>query len=72
MTPTLVTNYRINHNHNFNWQDVKILDNEPSYSKRLISEMVHVKRQKQGLNKQVETESLPEPYHQIIQSLSPS
>jgi len=31
---------------------------------------IHIKRQKQGLNKQKDTESLPESYLQIIQSLS--
>jgi len=44
---------------NFNWKQVKILDNEPSYNKRLISEMIHIKIQNQDLNSQVETESLP-------------
>ncbi|KYQ50740.1 Uncharacterized protein F54H12.2, partial [Trachymyrmex zeteki] len=48
------------------------VDEEPSYDKRLISEKIHIKRQKQGLNKQAETKSLPESYLQIIQSLSPS
>ncbi|KYQ46783.1 hypothetical protein ALC60_14208 [Trachymyrmex zeteki] len=41
---TVVTDHRVNYNHSFNWKDVKILDNEPSYNKRLISEMVHIKR----------------------------
>ena len=59
--------------HMMMWMRIKEpnLDNEPSYNKRLISEMVHIKMQKQGLNRQVETELLPEPYHQIIKSLSP-
>ena len=39
-----------------------ILDVEPSYNKRLISEMIHIKKQRQGINKQNDTESLPEPY----------
>jgi len=34
-----------------------------NHHKRLMSEMVHIKMQKQGLNRQVETESLPELYH---------
>ena len=52
----------------FRWNDVKILDNESFYNKRLISEMINIKRQ--GLNKQNNTESLPESYSQIIQSFS--
>jgi len=51
---------------------MKILDSESSYNKRLISEMILIKRQKQNLNKQNDTESLSEPYLQITQSLSPS
>ena len=42
--------------------DVKILDKAPSYNKRLISEMVHIKTQKLGLNKQNDTESLSNYY----------
>jgi len=34
--------------------------------------MIHIKRQKQDLNRQNDTESLPESYLPIIQSLSPS
>ena len=49
-----------------------ILDIESSYNKRLISEMVHIKKQKHGINKQNDTESLPELYSNIIHSFSPS
>ncbi|KYN22373.1 hypothetical protein ALC57_05227 [Trachymyrmex cornetzi] len=71
-SPTVITDHRINLDHNFKWDNVKILDCESSYNKRLVSEMVHIKRQKQGLNKMNDTESLPDFYSQIIQSLSPS
>ena len=64
----LSSDYRIN----FRWNEMKILDSESSYNKRLISEMILIKRQKQNLNKQNDTESLSEPYLQITQSLSPS
>jgi len=30
---------------NFNWKNVQILDNEQNYSKRLISEIVHIIKQ---------------------------
>ncbi|XP_018407698.1 PREDICTED: putative sodium-dependent multivitamin transporter [Cyphomyrmex costatus] len=43
LTFTLVSSYilstRLEKNHNFNWDEVDILDIEPSYSRRLISEM---------------------------------
>ncbi|KYQ50966.1 hypothetical protein ALC60_09904, partial [Trachymyrmex zeteki] len=68
-SPTVITNHRIDQNHNFDWHNVEILDREASYNKRLISEMVHIKRQTHGLNKQNDTDSLPESYLNIIQSL---
>ena len=32
--------------YNFDWNKVKILDREPSYNKRLTSEMIFIKRNK--------------------------
>ncbi|KAG5314511.1 SETMR methyltransferase, partial [Acromyrmex insinuator] len=40
--------------------------------KRLISEMVQIKKQKHGINRQNDIESLPELYSNIIHSLFPS
>jgi len=41
--------------HQFDWENVKILDEEMNYNKRLISEMIFIKRQKHGLNAQMDT-----------------
>ena len=57
-SPTVITNHRIKCNHNFGWSNVKILDKEPLYKKRMVSKIVHIKKQSQGLNKQSESESL--------------
>ncbi|KYM97515.1 hypothetical protein ALC62_11809, partial [Cyphomyrmex costatus] len=38
-SPPVISNHRIEKNHNFDWENVKILDVEPSYNKRLISEI---------------------------------
>jgi len=54
-----------------NWNDIKIVDNEPSYSKRLISEMIHIKKQSYDLNKQSDTELL-DTYLPMIELLSPT
>jgi len=62
----MITEHRINHN--FNWKDVKILDKEPSYNKRLIPEMIYLKRQKISLNRQNDIESLSDSYQNILQS----
>ncbi|KYN27545.1 hypothetical protein ALC57_03064 [Trachymyrmex cornetzi] len=69
---SVISDHRMNSNHDFKWNEVKILDKEASYNKRLISEIIFIKMQKQGINKQNDTEALPESYSQIIQSLSQS
>ncbi|KYQ51473.1 hypothetical protein ALC60_09424 [Trachymyrmex zeteki] len=47
----VITSHRIDQNHNFDWDNVEILDREAFFNKRLISKMVHIKRQTHGLNK---------------------
>jgi len=42
-SPSVISEHRINHNHNLEWDNVRIIDNEPSYRKRLISEMIYIK-----------------------------
>ncbi|KYN28480.1 hypothetical protein ALC57_02092 [Trachymyrmex cornetzi] len=59
-------------NYDFKWNNVRILDIEPSYRKRLISEMVYIKKQTHGINRQNDTESLPDSYTNMISSLSSS
>ncbi|KYM76652.1 hypothetical protein ALC53_12947, partial [Atta colombica] len=49
---TIISDHCMNLNHNFKWNEVKILHKEASYNKRLISEMIHIKKQRQGNNKQ--------------------
>ncbi|XP_018353715.1 PREDICTED: uncharacterized protein LOC108755288 [Trachymyrmex septentrionalis] len=44
----------------------KILYEEPSYRKRLISEMLHIKKQRNSLNLQTDTEGLNKAYLPII------
>lgn len=66
---SVITEHRINHNHDFDWDDVKMLDTENNYTKRLISEMIHIKRQLNSLNYQTDTECLPDIYENIINDL---
>jgi len=46
--------------------DVEILDEEPYLGKRLVSEMLHIKKQTYSLNSQTDTEGLHEAYFPII------
>jgi len=59
---SVITDHRLEFNHDFNWIDVKILNSEPNFNKRLISEMLFIKRQNNGLNLQTDTEGLHEVY----------
>ncbi|XP_018337091.1 PREDICTED: uncharacterized protein LOC108745430 [Trachymyrmex septentrionalis] len=61
---SVITEHRLRHNHDFQWDNVLILDEEPSYRKRLISELLHIKRQKNSLN--LQTEGLYKAYFPII------
>lgn len=40
----------LNYNHNFDWDNVEILDFKPRYYKRLISEIIHIKSLKNSIN----------------------
>jgi len=64
--PSVISSHRLDFQHEFIWDNVKILDREPSYYKRLIAEMIHVKKQSHGLNKQQDTESFPDSYIPIL------
>jgi len=47
---SVITDHRISSSHEFDWENVEILDRERYLTKRLISEMLHIKRQKNSLN----------------------
>ena len=51
---------------NFQWNNVQILDEELSYRKRLISKMLHIKKQKNSFNLQTDTEGLHKAYLPIV------
>lgn len=68
-SPSVISQHRIELDHQFDWEGVSIVDGEKSYSKRLTSEMLNIKRQTHGLNKQSDTEFLPESYTPILNLL---
>jgi len=65
-TLSTISLHRQEEAHEFDWENVKILDKEQSYSKRLTSEMLHIKRQKSPLNIQSDTIFFPENYTTIV------
>lgn len=56
--------------HEFDWENVGILDEEPYVGKRLISEMIFIKRQINSLNLQSDTEKLNNSSLQLIEKFS--
>jgi len=67
-TPSVISSHRMQ-DHEFDWACVQVLDCENSWYKRIISEMMHIKMQHDGLNKQSDTEILSDSYYPIIQHL---
>jgi len=66
---SVITEHRINNNHEFNWDNPEILDKEKYYYRRLISEMINIKSQKNVLNMQSDTELLQQTYVKILNKI---
>jgi len=69
-TSSVISNHCVENNHVMNWGEVKIIDKERSYTKRIISEMIYIKKQTKGLNKQNDTDLLSEAYFPLRESLA--
>ncbi|KMQ89133.1 hypothetical protein RF55_11264 [Lasius niger] len=65
---SVITDHRLL-DHEFLWDDVEILDEEPFLSKRLVSEMIFIKRQVNSLNLQSGTENLDHVYTPTIEKM---
>jgi len=62
----VITEHRLDENHEFDWDNPEILDKERYYYKRLISEMINIKSQRNALNMQSDTELLQQAYIEIL------
>jgi len=63
---SVITEHRMNFNHEFEWENPRILDKETQYYRRLISEMIFIKLQNNSLNLQTDTEVLEHVYVEIL------
>jgi len=68
-THSIITEHRLNFSHDFERNNVEILDKERYLTKRLILEMIHIKRQKNSLNLQSDTECLDDGIISILNKL---
>jgi len=64
--PSVITDHKRISGHEFDWENVKILDSESNYNKRLISEMIYIKKQKHRLNAQTDTALLDPIYNDLF------
>jgi len=62
----VITKHILDKNHTFDWQNVKILDFENNYFKRLIAEMIHIKTQDNSLNSIDDIECLDPSYFNLL------
>ena len=53
---SVIIEHRLQYDHDFQWNKVRTLDEEPCYKKRLISEMLNIKKQDNSLNLKTDTE----------------
>jgi len=65
----VITNHRLEFHYDFDWNNQSILDKEDKYYKRLISEMINIKTQKNAINLQSDTELLQQSYSEILNTL---
>jgi len=66
----VISEHIIKFNHSFDWDNVKILDCESKFYKKITSEMIHIKEQKASLNLNSDTELLNESYFDILKELA--
>jgi len=68
--PSVIKLHTLEYSHSFDFNNVRILDTEPNYFKRSISEMLHIKEQANGVNAQKDTEFLDKSYDHVLKLLS--
>jgi hypothetical protein len=66
---SVISEHITHYNHSIDSNNTLILDREPKYYKRLISEMIHIKEQNNGLNLRKDTELLNESYFDFLDRL---
>lgn len=67
---SVVTDHILQNNHTFDWEKVRILDIESNFNRRIISEMINIKEQKNGINLNKDTDMLDESYFDLLGKLA--
>ena len=66
---SVVSIHQLENKHDFDWENTLILDFENNYQKRLISEMIHIKRNKNSIKKE-DIQKLSITYFPVINQLN--
>ena len=67
---SVISRHQLNEMHELDWDNIRILDTEQLLLKRRISEMIYIKSQISSINKQNDTEGLPDVYLPLKKDLS--
>jgi len=63
---SVISEHRLENNHEFDWDNPMVLDRDKFYYRRLISEMINIKTQNNALNLQSDTKFLQPAYVEIL------
>ncbi|XP_043478403.1 uncharacterized protein LOC122508871 [Leptopilina heterotoma] len=66
---SVVYRHRLNFNHDFDWENTKILDNEPNFKKRRISEMIHIKTNHSTINRKEDIFTLNKTFFPLLRRM---
>ena len=66
---SVVWKHEINLEHEFDWNGTLVVDSEINYKKRLIFEMIHIKCQKNRINKKEDIYTLNSNYYPLLKKL---
>ena len=66
---SVVCQHKINFKHEFDWNRTLLVNSEINYKKRLISEMIHNKCQKNSINKKEDIYTLNSNYYPLLKKL---
>ena len=67
---SVVCEHQLEFNHEFDWENTKIVDYVSDYREKLTSEMIHMKFNKFSINKKVEIFTLSRIYFSLLNGLN--
>lgn len=67
--PTALVEHKINTGHSFNFDAIAIIGKQKNYKKRLLNEMIEIKKERNSVNKRTDIENLNAAYYNIIEKI---